>query len=82
MSLGRVGEKKLGLWGRLKRVMLTDVGALFSCTKPVEQFVYGARVEQDFSPALRAQGLNPCATRQTGCFTARSLRPMALDGVS
>lgn len=28
MTLGRVGEKKLGLWGRLKRVMLTDVGAL------------------------------------------------------
>ena len=28
MTFGRVGEKKLGLWGRIKRVMLTDVGAL------------------------------------------------------
>jgi fused signal recognition particle receptor len=28
MTLGRVSEQKLGLWGRLKRVMLTDVGAL------------------------------------------------------
>jgi fused signal recognition particle receptor len=28
MTFGRVGEQKLGLWGRIKRVMLTDVGAL------------------------------------------------------
>jgi len=28
MTFGRIGEKKLGLWGRIKRVMLTDVGAL------------------------------------------------------
>ena len=28
MTFGRVGEKRLGLWGRIKRVMLTDVGAL------------------------------------------------------
>lgn len=28
MTFGRVTEQKLGLWGRLKRVMLTDVGAL------------------------------------------------------
>lgn len=28
MTFGRVGEEKLGLWGRIKRVMLTDVGAL------------------------------------------------------
>lgn len=28
MSLGRVSQQQLGLWGRLKRVMLTDVGAL------------------------------------------------------
>jgi fused signal recognition particle receptor len=28
MTLGRISEQKLGLWGRLKRVMLTDVGAL------------------------------------------------------
>ena len=28
MTFGRVTEKKVGLWGRLKRVMLTDVGAL------------------------------------------------------
>jgi fused signal recognition particle receptor len=28
MTFGRVGEKKVGLWGRIKRVMLTDVGAL------------------------------------------------------
>ena len=28
MSLGRLSQQKLGLWGRIKRVMLTDVGAL------------------------------------------------------
>jgi fused signal recognition particle receptor len=28
MTFGRVGDRKLGLWGRIKRVMLTDVGAL------------------------------------------------------
>lgn len=28
MTLGRLSEQKLSLWGRVKRVMLTDVGAL------------------------------------------------------
>jgi fused signal recognition particle receptor len=28
MAFGRVGDKKQGLWTRIKRVMLTDVGAL------------------------------------------------------
>lgn len=28
MSLGRLSQQQLGLWGRIKRVMLTDVGAL------------------------------------------------------
>lgn len=49
MSLGRVGEKKLGLWGRLKRVMLTDVGALVRGLKAADlEQIEQLLIEADF----------------------------------
>ena len=49
MTLGRVGEKKLGLWGRLKRVMLTDVGALVRGLKAADlERIEQLLIEADF----------------------------------
>jgi fused signal recognition particle receptor len=49
MTLGRVGEKKLGLWGRLKRVMLTDVGALVRGLKAADlEQIEQLLIEADF----------------------------------
>ena len=49
MTLGRVGEKKLGLWGRLKRVMLTDVGALVRGLKAADlEEIEQLLIEADF----------------------------------
>ena len=49
MTLGRVGEKKLGLWGRLKRVMLTDVGALVRGLKAADlEQIEQMLIEADF----------------------------------
>jgi len=49
MTLGRVGEKKMGLWGRLKRVMLTDVGALVRGLKAADlEQIEQMLIEADF----------------------------------
>ena len=49
MTLGRVGEKKMGLWGRLKRVMLTDVGALVRGLKAADlEQIEQLLIEADF----------------------------------
>ena len=49
MTLGRVGEKKLGLWARLKRVMLTDVGALVRGLKAADlEQIEQLLIEADF----------------------------------
>ena len=49
MTLGRVGEKKLGLWGRIKRVMLTDVGALVRGLKAADlEQIEQLLIEADF----------------------------------
>ena len=49
MTLGRVGEQKLGLWGRIKRVMLTDVGALVRGLKAADlEQIEQLLIEADF----------------------------------
>ena len=49
MTLGRVGEKRLGLWGRIKRVMLTDVGALVRGLKAADlEQIEQLLIEADF----------------------------------
>jgi fused signal recognition particle receptor len=49
MTLGRVGEKKLGLWTRIKRVMLTDVGALVRGLKAADlEQIEQLLIEADF----------------------------------
>ncbi len=49
MTSGRVTENRLGLWGRLKRVMLTDVGALVRGLKSADlEEVERILLEADF----------------------------------
>ncbi len=49
MALGRITDRKLGLWGRLKRVLLTDVGALVRGLKAADlEQVEQTLIEADF----------------------------------
>ena len=60
MTLGRVGEKKLGLWGRLKRVMLTDVGALVRGLKAADlEQIEQLLIEADFGVPATMELVDP-----------------------